>query len=106
MKGVEYELTFNNLRYADDTVLLAGNFQNLLKNVITSSRGYGLTVNVKKTKYLIVTKTKVPNEDLYVEGEKLEKVESYNYLGTSVKCSVDDCSEIKIHIEQSRAYPS
>jgi len=43
-------------------------------NVITSSRKYGLTLNVKKTKYMIVTKTEVPNEDLYVEGEKLEKV--------------------------------
>jgi len=72
------------LRYADDTVFLAENMsdlQNMLNNVVTSSREYGLTVNVKKTKSMIVTKTEVPNVDLYVEGEKLEIVESDDYVG-------------------------
>lgn len=94
------------MRYADDTVLLAENMsdlQNMLNNVITASREYGLTLNVKKTKYMIVTKTEVPNEGLYVEGEGLERVERYDYLGTSVNCSVDYCSEIKIRIEKARA---
>jgi len=40
---------------------------------------------------MIVTKTEVPNDDLYEEGEKLDKVENYNYLGTKVNCSVDYC---------------
>jgi len=65
-------IPLNNLRYADDTVLLAENIsdlQNMLNNVITSSREYGLTLNVKKTKYMIGTETEVPNEDLYVEDE-------------------------------------
>jgi len=57
------------LRYADDTVLLAENMSDL-QNMLC------LTFNVNKTKYIIVTKTEVPNEDLYVEGEKLERVES------------------------------
>jgi len=40
----------NNLRYADDTVLLAENISNLqivLNNVITSSQEYDVTLNVK-----------------------------------------------------------
>ena len=81
-------IPLNNLRYADDTVLLAENMQdlqNMLNNVITTSREYGLTLNVKKTKYMIVTKTGVPNEHLYAEGEELERVERYDYLGTSVE---------------------
>jgi len=48
---------------------------------------------------MVVTKTEVPNEDLYVEEEKLERVESFSYLKTSVNCSVDYCSEKKICIE-------
>jgi len=88
-------IPLNNLRYAEDTALLAENksdLQNMLNIVITSSREYGLrTLNVKKTKYMIVTKTEVPNEDLYVEGEKLKTVENYDYLGTKVNCSVDYC---------------
>jgi len=46
----------------------------------------------------------VPNENLYVEGEKLERVESYHYLGASVNCSVECCSEIKKSIEKVRAF--
>jgi len=52
---------------------------------------------------MIVTKTEVPNEDLYEEGEKLERAESYDYLGPNVNCSVDYCSEITIRIEKARA---
>jgi len=99
-------ISLNNLRYVDDTVLLAENMsdlQNILNNVITSSREYDQTLNDTKTKYMIVPKSEVPNEDLYVVGEKLERVESYDYLGTSVNCSVDYCSEIKIRIEKVRA---
>lgn len=99
-------IRLNNLRYADDAVLLAENMQDLqgmLNDVITASEEYGLTLNVKKTKYMIVTKTEVPNEHLYVGGERLERVERYNYLGTSVNCSMDYCSEIKIRIEKARA---
>jgi len=75
----------------------------MLNNFITSSREYGLTLNVKKIKYMIVTKIEVPSEDLCVEGEKLERVERYDYLGTSIYCSVDYFSKIKICIEKARA---
>ncbi|KAI4502578.1 hypothetical protein M0802_002490 [Mischocyttarus mexicanus] len=48
----------------EDTVLLAENMQdlqNMLNKVITATREYGLILNVKKIKYMIVTKTKAPN---------------------------------------------
>ncbi|KAI4487831.1 hypothetical protein M0802_011791 [Mischocyttarus mexicanus] len=48
----------NNLSYADDTILLAENMQdlqNMSNDVITASRESGLTLNVKNTKYMIVT---------------------------------------------------
>lgn len=52
----------NNLHYADDSVLLDKNMQNLrniLNNVITASRQHGLTLNVKKPKYMIRTTIEV-----------------------------------------------
>ena len=45
--------TINNLRYADDTVLLAENeteLQQILDSVKTESERYGLFMNVKKQK--------------------------------------------------------
>ncbi|KAI5752582.1 hypothetical protein M8J77_018365 [Diaphorina citri] len=96
----------NNLRYADDTALLAENIQNLqniLNKVITTSEAYGLTLNTKKTKFMLITKSQITEESLYAKGEKLEKVERYNYLGTNVNSSMDYGAEIKIRIEKARA---
>uniref|UniRef100_A0A8D8UV16 Craniofacial development protein 2 n=2 Tax=Cacopsylla melanoneura TaxID=428564 RepID=A0A8D8UV16_9HEMI len=96
----------NNLRYADDTILIAENMQDLqtmLDNVVTASQHFGLTLNTKKTKYMIITKSNIPPENLYVDGEQLERVNKYTYLGTNVTCTADYCSEIKIRIEKARA---
>jgi len=38
-----------------------------------------------------------------VEGEKLEKIQSCDYWGTSANSSADYCSGIKILIEKARA---
>uniref|UniRef100_A0A8D8SJ40 Craniofacial development protein 2 n=2 Tax=Cacopsylla melanoneura TaxID=428564 RepID=A0A8D8SJ40_9HEMI len=96
----------NNIRYADDTVLLAEtmeDLQRMLNNVIQASEESGLTLNTKKTKYMIVAKTATPPEDLYAGREKLEKVDAYNYLGSRVTCTADYLTEIKIRIEKARA---
>ena len=47
----------NNIRYADDTVLIASTeagLQLLLNKVLTSSEKFGLILNAKKTKVLVV----------------------------------------------------
>ena len=49
----------NNLRYADDTVLLAENEEQLQKvvdQVNTSGKEYGMTMNSKKTKIMHITR--------------------------------------------------
>ena len=50
----------NNLRYADDTVILAGNveeLQNMITKVKETSEKYGLRLNAKKTTVMVVKKT-------------------------------------------------
>lgn len=37
----------------------------------------GLILNIKKTKFTMVTKSEIPKESLYDKGEKLEKEECY-----------------------------
>lgn len=52
-------IPINNLRFADDSLLLAENIQRLqsmFNSVNTASRVYSLTLIVKKTKYMVVTK--------------------------------------------------
>jgi len=53
----------NNLRYADDTVLMAtsvNDFQKLFDAVVEASEHLGLHVNSKKTKCMVVSKSEVP----------------------------------------------
>ena len=51
----------NNLRYADDTSLLAleeQKLQNLLTIVNDKGKPYGMEINVKKTKPMVASKIK------------------------------------------------
>ena len=63
----------NNLRYADDTVLIAKNeedLQNMLKIKVDESSKRGLDLNVKKTMCMVVSaKTEIPKCNIKVDNE-------------------------------------
>ena len=74
------------MRYADDTVLIAESeeeLQKLVDAVKEGSLAYGLEMNTKKTKTMIVRRdTKDGSRvNIKVDGVILEQVESYQYLG-------------------------
>ena len=75
----------NNLRYADDTVLLAESeheLQSLIDQVNKSSNEYGLDINIQKTKTMIISKdTEEQEPNINIHGEKLQQVKHYQYLG-------------------------
>ena len=81
--------TTNNLRYADDTVLLAENeteLQQILDTVKTQSERYGLFMNVKKkTKSMVFSRNMdMPKLKLLINGNEIEQVKSFPYLGALV----------------------
>ena len=94
-------LSINNLRYADDTVLLAqseGDFQALVKKVREQSEKYAMKLNVKKTQVLVATKKKeeeIPVTDMRVNGVKLLQVKRFKYFGTAICLNAKDESESK-----------
>uniref|UniRef100_A0A8D8VC16 Craniofacial development protein 2 n=1 Tax=Cacopsylla melanoneura TaxID=428564 RepID=A0A8D8VC16_9HEMI len=96
----------SNIRYADDTVLMANTpqqLQNLIDRVARASATYNMKLNTSKTKIMIVKKR--PGICRYVfnvEGEPLEQVSSYKYLGTYVNQDWGHKHEIKIRIEMAR----
>jgi hypothetical protein len=80
----------NNLRYADDTVLLAESeeeLQALVDVVKEESYKYGLEMNTKKTKTMVIRRDadKVVNANIKVDGVTLEQVGKYQYLGQIIK---------------------
>ena len=73
------------LRYADDTVLFAQTpeeLRRLLQSVKTHSESSGLYLNEKKTKIMDLDKS--PTTTIDVDGEQLENVNNFVYLGSSI----------------------
>ena len=83
----------NNLRYADDTTLMAKNeeeLKSLLMKVKVESEKVGLKLNVQKTKIMASS----PITSWQIDGETVETVTVY--LGGSKITADGDCShEIK-----------
>ena len=50
---------YNNIRYADDTALLAGNekeLSDLTSKINEVGKQFGMKINIKKTKAMVVSK--------------------------------------------------
>ena len=77
----------NNLRYADDTTLMAESedkLKNLLMKVKEESEKVGLKLNIQKTKIM----ASGPLTSRQIEGETVETVADFIFLGS--KITVDD----------------
>ena len=71
----------NNLRYADDTVLIADNeqdLQNIVDTIHHQSKEFGLDMNVKKTKTMVISrKAEIPRVSITVNNNILEQVKEF-----------------------------
>ena len=80
----------NNLRYADDTTLMAESqeeLKSLLMKVKEESKKIGLKLNIQKTKIMASS----PITSWHIDGETVETV-TYFILGGSKITADDDCS--------------
>ncbi|KAI8436544.1 hypothetical protein MSG28_010075 [Choristoneura fumiferana] len=96
----------NNLRYADDTVLIASTeaeLQLMVNRVNECSLRAGLRMNVSKTKVMVITKKETIHPVISVAGSRLERVRKYKYLGTWVNEDWDSNCEIRTRIEIARS---
>ena len=95
----------NNLRYADDTTLMAESeeeLKSLLMKVKEESEKVGLKLNIQKTKIMAFG----PITSWEIDGEKVETLSDF-ILGGSKITAVDDCShEIKTLAPWKKSYGS
>ena len=85
----------NNLRYTDDTTLMAKSeeeLKSLLMKVKEESEKIGLKLNIQKTKIM----ASGPITSWHVDGETVEIVTDY-FWGSKMTAYVDCSNEIKIH---------
>ena len=78
--------TITNLRFADDIDGLAGDEEelaNLVERLDKASTAYGMEISAEKTK-LMTNNTSGINTEIKVNGQKLETVTSFKYLGSVI----------------------
>ena len=86
----------NNLRYADDTTLMAESeeLKSLLLKVKEESEKVGLKLNSQKTKIVASS----PITSWQIDGETVEIVADFIYLGSKITADGDCSHEIKRHL--------
>ena len=80
-------VNLTNIRFADDTVLLANSDQSLqvmLDSLCSVCKAYAMKLNGKKTNTMYIRKTIPDSFVIKAEGKGLEQVHEYQYLGTTI----------------------
>ena len=114
MRGIsEYEgirmggRNINNIRYADDTVLIAHSSQQLqliFNRVKEESERKGLNINIRKTKTMVLSKNSpAPRFQLRCGEQRVEQVERFEYLGSIITEDVRCKEEINRRIMIAKA---
>ena len=86
----------NNLRYADDTTLMAESeeeLKSLLMNVKEESERSGLKLNIQKAKIMASS----PITSWQIDGETMETATDFLFLGSKITLDSDCSYEIKRH---------
>ena len=86
----------NNLRYADDTTLMSESedLKSLLMKMKEESEKIGLKLNVQKTKIM----ASGPITSWQIDGETMEAVRDFIFLGSKITADCDCRREIKRHL--------
>ena len=93
----------NNLRYADDTTLLAENekdLEYLVRRVKEESAQMGLHLNIKKTK--VMTTADNGATRIKIDNEEIEPVQDFIFLGSKIDRTGESGPEIKRRIALGR----
>ena len=86
----------NNLRYTNDTTLKAESeeLKSFLMKVKEESEKVGLKLNIQKTKIMASN----PVTSWQIDGEIMEKVTNFIFLGSKITADGDCTHEIKRHL--------
>ena len=84
----------NNLRYADDTTLIAESeeeLKSLLMKLKEQSEKAGLKLSIRKTKIMASS----PNTSWQIDAETMETMKDFTFLGSKITANGDYSHKIK-----------
>lgn len=89
-----------NLKYADDQAVLAKSeraLQDMIDNINEAGKRFGMKINAGKTKVMKIGKSE-GRIHLTLEGQELEQVDNFRYLGGLIKSNGGCTEEIRSRI--------
>ena len=91
--GIRITRNINNLRYADDTTLMAESeeLKSLLLKVKEENEKAGLKLNIQKRKIMASS----PITSWQIDGETVETVSDFIFLGSQITADGDAAMELK-----------
>jgi len=94
-----------DIRFADDQVVIAETeegLQKLVDSLHTTIGRYNMKMNIKKTKVMRISRNGEGNMDIYINGNKIDQVKSFKYLGTEITSDGRCSKEIQIRIARTK----
>ena len=88
----------SNLQFADDTTLVSSSKEeliDLLKRIKEASKTRNLLLNIQKTKIMVLDNNRPENDCFIVDGERIEEVESFVYLGSPINIKGSTMQELR-----------
>ena len=67
-----------------------------------ASKSQNLLLNTKKTKIMVLDKSRERKEDFVLDGENIEEVESFVYLGSLINIKGSSAQEIRRRVAMGR----
>src|SRR3989442_2132490 len=110
VEGIRFGgVNITNLRYADDAVLVAEKMrkmQKMIDRLSTTCQAYGMEINVKKTKVMIMNRTaklKGIQRCIVLDGVPLEQVSRFKYLGRWITEDARSDEDIRARVGMAKA---
>jgi hypothetical protein len=110
MEGIEEGVKvggklLKDVRFADDQGMVASSesgLQILMDGLVTVAKQYDMKVNVKKTKVMKISRKGGGTVRLFIEGQQVEHVTKFKYLGSYITADGRCEAEIKARIGMAK----
>ena len=94
-----------DVRFADDQGMVADSelgLQRLMDGLVRTAKQYDMKINVKKTKVMRVSKKGEGDISIFIEGQRVEQVQKFKYLGSLMTADGRCEEEIKVRIGMAK----
>src|SRR2546425_6717000 len=95
----------SDVRFADDQGMVAGTemeLQRLMNKLNDTAENFGMKINIKKTKTMVVRWDAGGVVNITVDGKKIEQVKSFKYLGSVIMEDGRSHSDVKVSIAMAK----